>query len=144
MSLFLGTEVVLFPPMDGSLTYNGKPAANAKIIVHLFWKDEVGEKEEFHANEKGEFNIPLKKTRVRIPPLSEFVVTQQISVIYEGDEFVIWSKAGLGSDEYGGLGGNPTNVRCEITEKRTKQKDFDGLFSTSCAWDLITKNGDQK
>lgn len=143
MSLLFGTEVVLFPPMEGRMTYEGKPAKNAKIVVHVFWKDEIGEKEDFYANENGEFNIPIKKVKVRIPPLSEFVVTQQISVFFQEEEFVVWSKATLGTDEYGGLGGNPVNVRCELTEKREKQEDFDGLFSTSCRWDLIAEKGNE-
>ena len=142
MSLLFGTEVVLFSPMEGKITFEGKPAANAKIIVHVFWKDDVGEKEEFQTNENGEFNIPIKKTKVRIPPLAEFVVTQQVSVIFKSESFVIWSKATSGTDEYGGLGGNPKNVRCELTEKRKKQENFSGLFSTSCRWDLITTKGD--
>jgi hypothetical protein len=29
MSLLFGTEVVLFSPMEGKLTFEGKPAANA-------------------------------------------------------------------------------------------------------------------
>lgn len=135
MSLLFGTEVVLFPPMEGKITYEGKPAANAKIIVHVFWKDEIGEKEEFHTNENGEFSIPIKKTKVRIPPLAEFVVTQQVSVNFNENDFTIWSKATSGTDEYGGLGSNPKNVRCELTDKRKKQEDFNGLFSTSCKWD---------
>lgn len=143
MSLLLGTEVVLFSPMEGKITYEGKPAANATIVVHLFWKDDVGEKEEFHTNANGEFNIPIKKTKVRIPPLAEFVVTQQITVLFNEEEFVIWSKATSGTDKYGGLGGIPQNIRCELTEKRVKQQNFDGLFSTSCKWDSMTTQGDK-
>ena len=141
MSFFSATEVVLFSPMSGVITFEGKPVENAKIVVHVYWKDEVGEKEDFHTNEQGEFDIPQKKIRTRIPPLAEFVVTQQISVFFSGEEYVIWSKAVMGTDEYGGLGGNPVNVKCELTDKRVKQKDFHGLFSTSCTWDLTTKKG---
>lgn len=136
MSLLFGEEVVLFSPMEGKITFEGKPASNAKIVVHVFWKDDVGEEEEYHADENGDFVIPVKKRKVRIPPLSEFVVTQQIRVSFNGDEFVIWSKAALGTDEYGGLGGNINNLQCELTDKRVKQEDFDGLFSTSCKWKI--------
>ena len=141
MSLLFGTEVVLFSPMEGKITYKGTPAANAKIIVHLFWKDDVGEKETFYTNANGEFNIPIKKTKVRIPPLAEFVITQQISVLFKEEEFVIWYKSILDSDEYGGLGGYLQNVRCELTQERESQEGFNGIFGTSCKWDSVVKKG---
>lgn len=136
MSLLFGTEVVLFPAMEGTLTFQGQPAANAKIVVHVFWKDDIGEEEVFFANDDGKFSIPAKRRKVRIPPLAEFVVTQQIKVVYEEEDYVIWSKAALGTDEYGGLGGAIKNIRCELTRKRERQEDFDGLFSTSCEWEV--------
>ena len=60
-------------------------------------------------------------------------------MIYDEGEYVIWSKAALGTDEYGGLGGNITHVRCELTDRREKQENFDGLFSTSCEWETIAE-----
>lgn len=137
MSLLFGTEVVLFSPMEGKITYKGAPAANAKIIVHLFWKNDVGEKETFYTNANGEFSIPIKKTKVRIPPLAEFVTSQQISVFYNEKEFDIWHKSLIDTDEYGGLGGYLKNVSCELTEESVRQEDFDGLFGTSCKWDAV-------
>ena len=142
MSLLFGTEVVLFSPMEGKITYEGKPASNAKIVVHVLWKDDIGEKQEFFTNEKGEFSLPIKKAKVRIPPLAEFVVTQQITVIFDGKDYVIWSKANFGTDEYGGLEGYLKNVQCELTEKRVRQENFNGLFSTSFKWEKTILKGE--
>ena len=141
MSPLLGTEVVLFSPMQGKLTYKGKPAANAKIIRHIIWKDDTGEKETFYANEQGEFNLPIKREKVKIPALGEFVITQEIVVHYENQQFDIWgiSKSDLG--EYGELGGKLENFRCELTNELRFPEISNGLFGTSCEWDAIVKQG---
>ena len=101
MAPLFGTEVVLFSSMEGKLTYKGKPAANAKIVRHLIWKDEVGEKEDFFANENGEFFLPIKKEKVRIPLLEEFVISQEICVYFLDKKFDIWGISKLNIEEYG-------------------------------------------
>ncbi len=141
MSSLLGTEVVLFSPLIGKITYQGKPAANAKIVRLVRWKDDAGESDIFHTTANGEFSLPIKTTNVRIPMLAEFVISQEVTVIYNGSEFDIWLKSTTDIDEYGGLGGNPKNLRCELTDEAVNQENFNGLFSTSCKWDLIIKKG---
>lgn len=143
MSFFSGTDVVLFSPMKGKITFKGNPASGAKIIVHVFWKDDVGDKSEFITNENGEFNIPIKKAKVRIPSLAEFVVTQQVSVLFNDEEYIVWYKSLLDNDEYGGLGGYPQNVHCELTQERERKEGFNGIFSTSCKWSTVVKKGEQ-
>lgn len=137
MSILFGREVVLFPSMAGLITLYGEPAANAEIKVRVYWKDEVGEEEIFRANADGTFSIPVKKRKVRIPPLAEFVVTQHVVVVYGGKEYTIWSKATMETDEHGGLGGEIRNVRCELSKERKKQQDFNGLFSTLCEFEIV-------
>jgi hypothetical protein len=139
MSPLFGTDVVLFSPMQGKLTYKGQPAANAKIVRHLTWKDEDGEKEIFFANENGEFSLPVKRENVRIPKLGEFNIIQEIWVYYDNQEFGIWGRAKEDLGEYGEFGGIPTNFRCELTDERISLRQGHGLFRTSCKWDLIQK-----
>ncbi len=141
MSLF-GTEVVLFPYMQGKLTYQGKPAAGAKIVRHIIWKDEDGEKEVFYANENGDFDLPIKKDKLRIPMLGEFVIAQQLSVTFYDTEYFIWYKGSSDFDKYSGLGGYLQNMRCEITDESVRINEFNALFTTSCKWDSIVKQGD--
>jgi hypothetical protein len=143
MSLLFGTEVVLFSPMEGKLTFEGKPAAHAKITRTIIWKGGEGETDTFYATENGEFTLPIKKTRTRIPLLAEFVLTQELNVFYEGKEFFVWFKAKQDLSEYGELGGKPHNFRCELTDNRVGLEDFNGLFSTSCKWDSIEKRGEK-
>jgi hypothetical protein len=142
MSLFSRTDVVLFSPMEGKMTFEGKPAANAKIVRTIIWKGDEGETDVFYTAEDGTFKLPIKRAKVRIPLLAEFVLTQEVSVFYNDQEFSIWvrSKSDLG--EYGELGGKPKNFRCELTDKRVRLEEFWGLFGTSCKWDSIEKQGE--
>lgn len=139
MSIF-GTDVVLFSPMQSRLTYQGKPAAGAKIVRHLIWKDEIGEKEIFYANETGDFDLPTKKDKLRIPMLGEFVIAQQLSVIFDDTEYIIWYKGSSGFDKHSGLGGYLKNVRCELTDESVRIKEFNALFTSSCKWDSIVSS----
>lgn len=125
------------------MTYEGKPAANAKITRLIIWKGDEGETDTFYTDENGEFRLPVKKTKVRIPVFAEFVLTQELSVFYEGEEFFIWFRQKQDLNEYGELGGKPQNFRCELTDKRVGQEGFYGLFSTSCKWGLIEKQGER-
>lgn len=136
MSMLFGKEVVLFPAMSGVITFEGNPAANAEIRVRVYWKDDIGEEEVFRTNPEGFFSIPEKKQKVRIPPLAEFVITQQITVLFQGNDYIVWSKATMETDESGGLGGKIRNVECELTSPRKKQENFNGLFSTSCNFEI--------
>lgn len=142
MSSLFGTEVVLFSPMEGVMTYEGIPVANAKITRLIIWKGDEGETDTFYTSDNGEFKLPIKKAKVRIPAFAEFVLTQEISVFYEEQEFSVWVKAKQDLNEYGELGGKPINLRCELTDKRTRLENFDGLFATSCKWDVIEKQGE--
>ncbi|MCP3675194.1 MAG: DUF4198 domain-containing protein [Gammaproteobacteria bacterium] len=142
MSSLFGTDVVLFSPMEGIITYKGQPAANAKIARTIIWKGDEGETDTFYTNEDGEFKLPIKETKVRIPLLGEFVLTQELIVFYEGEEFAIWVKGKQELGEYGELGGKPVNFRCELTDEDVYLEGFNGLFTTSCKWDHIEKKGD--
>lgn len=143
MSLLFGTEVVLFSPMEGKITFEGKPAANAKIVRTIIWKGDAGETDTFYTSEDGSFTLPLKRTKVRIPPLAEFRIAQEIRVFYNEKEFPIWAKSKRDLGLYGEMGGKPLNFRCEITDELVLIEGFDDLFGTSCKWDSIEKKGEQ-
>ncbi len=143
MSSLFGTEVVLFSPMEGVITYEGKPAANAKITRLIIWKGDEGETDTFYTSDNGEFKLPVKKAKVRIPAFAEFVLTQEINVLYGEQEFFIWFRQKQDIKEFGEFGGKPHNFSCELTDKRVGLEDYIGLFSTSCKWDSIENQGDE-
>lgn len=142
MSLLFGTEVVLFSPMEGTITYEGEPVANARIVRLVKWKDNVGETESFYTDEHGYFHLPLKKAKVRIPPLAEFVISQSIFVHHGEQEFQVWGRTKRGIDLYDELGGRPVDLRCELTDEVDYIDVPDGLFGTSCKWQAIEKQGE--
>jgi hypothetical protein len=142
MSFFSGTDVVLFSPMEGKMTFEGKPAAGAKIVRTIIWKGDEGETDIFYTSEDGTFTLPIKRANVRIPMLAEFVLTQEVSVFYADQEFTIWVKRKEELGKYGELNGKPTNFRCELTDEEVYLEDFNGLFTTSCKWDSIEKQGE--
>ena len=101
MSSLFGTEVVLFSPMEGVITYEGKPASNAKITRRIIWKGDEGESDTFYTSDNGEFSLPIKKDKVRIPLLGEFRVAQEIYVYYKDEKIPIWAKSKIDINEYG-------------------------------------------
>src|SRR5690554_3250073 len=117
MSLFSGTDVVLFSPMEGKMTFEGKPAVNAKIVRTIIWKGDDGETEVFYTADDGTFKLPIKKTKVRMPLLAEFVLTQEMSVFYKDQEFTLWFRHKKDLGEYGEFHGKPVNFRCELTDE---------------------------
>ena len=80
---------------------------------------------------------------MRIPPLVEFRIAQEIRVYYEGKEFPIWAMSKRDLGEYGEMNGKPRNLHCEITDEIVLMEDFDDLFGTSCKWDSIEKQGEK-
>lgn len=142
MSSLFGTEVVLFSPMEGKMTYEGKPAANAKITRLIIWKGDEGETDTFYTDENGGFKLPVKKGKVRIPVLGEFRIAQEIYVFYKDEKIPIWAKSKIDLNEYGELGGKPINLRCELTDELVLLDNFNGLFGTSCKWDTLEKQGE--
>lgn len=139
MSMFSANEeeVVLFSPIEGKVTFEGKPAAGAKIVRWVKWKDEKGEADEMLLGADGEFSFPVKKDVVKRNAISKFVVTQRLTVFYEKEEFVIWAMGNGQTTLYGELGGKPKGFKCELTDDRVRVEVADGLLMTSCQWDNI-------
>jgi hypothetical protein len=93
MSLFFGgekKEAVLFSPLEGKLTFKGKPAAGARLKLWTAWKDQEGESEYFTADDEGFFFIPEKTIAYKQNPLSQMSIGQTVTVEYNGQEYLIW------------------------------------------------------
>jgi len=139
MSLFSRTDVVLFSPMEGRMTFEGQPAANAKIVRTIIWKGDAGETDVFYTAEDGTFKLPIKRAKVRLPLLAEFVLTQEVSVFYKDQEIPLWFRHKQDLNKYGELFGKPVNFRCELTDENVYIEGFGGTFTTPCKWDSIEK-----
>lgn len=138
MSFFSKTEeVVLFSPLEGSITLEGKPLVGAKIELKLKWYDGK-EKENFfiESDEKGLFHFPAVKKVLKIG-FSQLVVSQEIVVKLKGEDVLIWYMSKFNQIEYGELGGKPVNLRCELTSDELITRDYNTPLITRCIWDSL-------
>ena len=133
---FKGEEVeaVLFSPMEGKITHQGKPAADAKLKLWTAWKDKTSETEFYYADEHGYFSIPKKTVIYKHTPLAQLSIGQEVTVEYQGKEFLIW-KAGKSSLHlFGELGGQPVGFICELTNENMNAHLDHALIETRCEW----------
>ena len=133
-------EVVVFSPMQGQITHNGEPVANAKITRKLQWKDDEGETETFFTDEKGYFELPIKTDVVTLGKLSTFVMHQEINVVVDGKTRPIWVMGKGSKVKYGELGGAVTNLVCHLENEIKRVEVPDGLLGTNCTWSLIKES----
>ena len=142
MSLFSKAkqvEAVLFSPLEGKLTYKGKPAANAKITLWTAWKDDTGETDIYHADEQGHFSIPQKNMTYTFNFLAQLVMEQRVTVFFQGQEVVIWDFSKKEEGVFTELGGRPVNLRCELTHDDKTVRGDRSLGGTRCQWDALEK-----
>ena len=79
--LFFGgdkVEAVIFSPLDGQITFEGKPASGAKIKLWLAWKDQEGESEYFTADEHGRFSYQKEKLRINETHYHKYLLAKQL------------------------------------------------------------------
>lgn len=140
MSLFFGgeqVEAVLFSPLEGHLTFQGKPAAGATLLLWTAWKDKTGETDAFTANNDGYFSIPAKIVTYQQNPLSQFSVGQRMTVTYQGKEYLIWRGGKSNTHLYGELGGRPQDLTCELTNPDMEAHVEYALIETLCKWNRL-------
>ena len=139
MSLFSKSkEIVLASPMEGVLTYEGKPAPGVKIVRKLRWYDGEESAEDFVVtNQKGHFTLPNVTKALKVSGLVQLVVSQEIAALYQGEEILIWAMGKSSRIEYGELGGKPVNLRCELTNEKVITRDYNTPLMTRCTWDSL-------
>jgi hypothetical protein len=136
-------EAVLFSPLEGKLTFNGKPAAGAKIKLWLAWKDQKGESEYFSVNENGYFSIPEKTVEYKQNALQQISIGQTVTVEYNNQEYLIWRGGKSSTHIYGELGGKPNDLICELTAEEMDAHLEHALIETLCKWNKLTKEGEK-
>ena len=142
MSLFFGgkeVDAVLFSPLEGQITLDGKPASNAKIKLWIKWKDDQGETFNYTADEDGFFKIPKQETTYKESALAQIVITQEITVEYKNESYLVWTLSKTNTHEFGELGGKPSNLICELTNDLEPIRTDSVLMGTVCHWDVISK-----
>jgi hypothetical protein len=130
-------EVVFSSPMEGNITFGNKPVSGAIIERLIKWKDKTGEIDATTTDENGNFHLPIIKDTVKLPKISQFVVTEEIFVIYNNKKHLIWSLSKMTKKIYGELGGKPKNLRCELTDEDEPFRFDNAMLVSICKWDSI-------
>lgn len=128
-------RVCLFSAISGTITLDGKPVANARLIRT---GDRDGPKvDETLTDEKGYFEFPsmYERTITKLLP-QEFVAAQKIIVCHNNSEYQIWSSIKRKPDENTESRGKPLVVTCELSkEEQTIVVDRVPIHSL-CVWDV--------
>lgn len=142
MAIFFGgekVEAVLFSPLEGKLTFEGKPAVGAKIELWIKWKDSKGETFTYTTDNDGYFKIPEHRASYRQVAIAQLVIVQKINVQYNDNNYLVWNMSKMDGEIFGELGGKPINLVCEITSDLTTIRNSSVLGGIGCEWDAVQK-----
>ncbi|MGD8176728.1 DUF6795 domain-containing protein [Marinimicrobium sp. ARAG 43.8] len=137
MSLFPKKEVVLSSPMEGTVTFKGKPAVGAVLKRKVTWDGKDGHYHTVSTNQHGEFSLPKITGLWRPMSFSEFVVHQEIHVTFNGQKYLVWKMGKMDESLFGELGGRPVGLTCELTNEFQRVDVEHGLLGTVCTWDAV-------
>ena len=136
----MSVKPCLYSGMTGVINYEGKPAANVRLLRKIEGKDV----DETITDENGSFEFPpiyQKKSFFSFLP-TEFVIQQIITAIKDGKEYPMWIGVKRKPEENAESRGKPLVVECELTlEEENYIKVNNGIYFTLCTWDV---EGDPK
>lgn len=141
MAIFFGgekVEAVLFSPLEGKLTFDGKPASGAKINLWIKWKDSKGETFSYTTDGDGKFAIPEHIATYRQSAIAQIVITQEITIEYKNQKYLIWTLSKSKTEKFSELGGRPIGLTCEMTGELEPVAENQVLMATNCRWDSIS------
>ena len=128
-------RVCLFSAISGTITLDGKPAANARLVRT---GDRDGAKtDETFTDENGYFAFPpmYERTITKFLP-QEFVARQRIVVNYNENSYEVWSGVKGSVNENSESRGKNLVVMCELNSDK-KYIWVDGSpYSTLCTWNV--------
>lgn len=128
-------KVCLFSAMSGTITIDGKPVVNAKLIRT---GDRDGAKtDETTTDENGYFQFPamFERTITKFLP-QEFVASQEIVVHYNNKEYEMWSAVKRKKEENAESRGKPLVVSCELSSEQTLIMVEGSPIHSLCVWDV--------
>jgi len=118
MSLF--AKKVMFSEVTGFVTLNGEPVKGAEIDQVYQWSwDEKKEEAQTTTDDQGVFTFPLCEKSGVISSIMphEPVIFQQITIKYQGKNYVAWQHSKHNYDLYGELKGKKLVLRCELSDQ---------------------------
>lgn len=139
MSVFDAGKAYLFSPSTITITKDGSPVKNAKVIRRWEWKDNLNE-DLSYTDDNGTviFEGIRERSVSQVLPV-QFFVAQQLSIVIDDNEEIFWENAKMSPSENSELEGIPLILNCDInSEEKTYQFSGTELY-TKCTW----KNGDK-
>ena len=131
----MGVKPCLFSGMTGVVNYEGKPAANVRLLRQIEGKDV----DETITDENGYFEftpIYQKKSLFSFLP-TEFVIKQDIIAFKDDNEINIWDGIKRKKEENAESRGKPLKVNCELSlEEQTLIIVNNGPIFSLCTWDV--------
>lgn len=127
-------NIIIFGGMEGQILLNGEPAAGAQIKLWTKWNSPEGDTLIVKTDEKGQFELPEQTGQYRPSAFAQLVISQQITVNYQRNEYLIWNFSSLSPLDEGSLGYQPQNLTCELSDEREPYEEGAITLITSCHW----------
>ena len=134
-------DVHLSSEVHGTISKNGVPLKNVKVDRALHYDKEYLDKT--YTDSKGQFSFPEKVIKSRRPGrlLDETRTRNVITVVYEGETYVLWYANG-GIQPKQAIAERLKSMKCELTTPETAQvfdnvehPDFPHAIHSVCRWD---------
>ncbi|WP_193165764.1 DUF6795 domain-containing protein [Microbulbifer hainanensis] len=134
MSIFDTRNAFLFSPSKIKITQNGETFKNLKVIRRWEWKDGL-EEDSSYTDEHGfvEFDGIRDPGISQILPI-QFFVAQQLAIVINGDEEILWENAKMSPAKNSELDGQPLILNCDINEKEKTYRIGGSDLYTRCRW----------
>jgi hypothetical protein len=129
-------DVVLFSKVQGQILHKGIPVKQAKVIRRYTYDTPEPVEDSTITDDQGYFELPLiERKNETVNGLSQFVVYQEMYVLYENNEIEIWGYGKLGKEINAEYGGDFKKIVCELSnEPIRKDLGFNGYVYTNCTW----------
>jgi len=135
MSLGDVGKVCLFSSISGTITLDGEPVANARLVRT---GDRDGPRvDETVTDEHGYFEFPAmyERTITKFLP-QEFVASQEIIVHFKDKKYEMWSAVKRKEEENVESRGKPLVVTCELNTEQKLIIVNDSPIHSLCSWDV--------
>ncbi len=126
-----GFGKVMFSEVQGVVLKNGAPVVGAKVTREYTWAwDNKKVKEEVTSDAKGKFSFAMASKSSLLSGLMphEPVISQLITISFEGKDYIAWDFRKHNYDNNGELKGKPVKIACELTKKPSSSYISDEIY----------------
>ena len=135
MGLSDAGKVCLFSGMSGVIKLDGKPVEGARLVRTVKKEKEKADEAVTDKNGYFEFDAIFERTITKFLPM-EFVVSQQIDVLYNEKEYEMWSGVKREPEENAESKGKSLVVDCELNSEQSIIRVNGGVIFSLCKWDV--------